>query len=180
MVLWARSFIVGEFLRSGFTHLFWIDSDLSWTTADFFRLVGFGAAHDIIGATYPLKDDTARCVVTTPDPDEHEINGLGNIRISSMAIGFTICKREVIEKVAADKPLVVDELAKTEYPDFFRVGRSPRRTLIGEDVAFFDDATALGFKAWLDPSITLKHWGPKGYEADVMSMFCLQDHVKEK
>lgn len=179
MVLWARSFIVGEFLRSDFTHLFWIDSDLAWTPADFFRLVGFGAAHDIIGATYPLKREPLQCVVNTKDDGVHEINGLGNVRIESMAIGFTICKREVIEKIAATKPMMKDELIDAKYPDFFRVDRRADGALIGEDINFFRDAAEHGFKAWLDPSINLGHIGTKIYQGDVISMLGLQEHSKE-
>jgi hypothetical protein len=178
MVLWARSAVVGEFLRSDFTHLFWIDSDLAWTSADFFRLVGFGANHDLIGGIYPLKREPIQCVVTTPEPGQYEINRFGNVRIKSMAIGFTLCKREVVEKIAAGKPMMKDELSGTQYPDVFRVDRRPDGGAIGEDIAFFEDAAALGYRAWLDPSIKLEHIGQKAYRGDVIEMLGLQDYTK--
>lgn len=180
MVLWARSAIVGEFLRSDFTHLFWIDSDIVWRPADFFRLVGFAKVHDVIGATYMLKREPAQCIVTTPVKDQYEVNGHGNVRIKSMAIGFTIVKREVIEKVAEGKPMLKDELSGTTYPEFFRVGRRPDGGLIGEDIAFFEDAAELGYLAWLDPSIKLGHVGTKIYGGDPIDALGLQDFVKEK
>jgi hypothetical protein len=180
MVLWARSSIVGKFLTSDCTHLFWIDADLAWTSADFFRVLGFGAIYDLISGAYMLKTEPARCVVNVPNPDEYEVDGHGNIRIKSIAMGFTLCKREVIEKIAATKPMVRDDLSKATYPDFFRVDRRPDGGLIGEDIAFFDDATALGYKAWLDPSIKLEHIGVKAYKGDVIDALGLNDYAQEK
>lgn len=180
MVLWARSAIVGAFLKSDCDRLFWIDSDLVWTPADFFRLVGFSASHDIISGAYPLKADPPRFVVNYPEPDTYEVNRLGNVRIKSLAMGFTICKREVIEKIAATKETLHDELSGADYPDFFRVGRRANGGPIGEDIAFFEDAAELGFKAWLDPSVKLAHIGLKEYQGDVIDALGLQDFVKEK
>lgn len=180
VVTWARSAIVGEFIRSDFTHLFFIDSDMVWKPADFFRLVGFGATHDIIGATYMLKREPPECVVNIPDDTAYEVNRHGNVRIKSMALGFTIIKREVIEKIAATKPLARDVLSKAEYPDFFRLGRSPDGGLLGEDVAFFNDAAQHGFRAWLDPSIQLGHVGTKVYSGDIIDALGLQDYAKQE
>lgn len=180
MVLWARSAVVGSFLKSDCTHLFWIDSDIVWAPADFFRLVGFGVSHDLISGAYPIKAEPVRYVVNFPEPDQYEVNGHGNIRIKSLAMGFTLCRREVIEKVAATKEMLHDELNGVDYPDFFRVGRRPNGGPIGEDIAFFDDAAALGYVAWLDPSVKLTHMGTKPYTGSVVDVLGLQDHVQEK
>jgi hypothetical protein len=180
VVTWARNAVVGEFLRSDFTHLFWIDSDIVWRPADFFRLVGFGAHHDVIGAAYMLKREPPLCVANFPDPEHYEVNSLGNIRIKSLPIGFTLCKREVIERVAATKEMLHDDLSNVDYPDFFRLSRSKAGKPLGEDIAFYDDVNALGFKAWLDPSIQLAHVGMKEYTGDVIAALGLEDYVKEK
>lgn len=181
VVTWARSAVVGAFLKSDCTHLFWIDADLVWTPADFFRLVAFGAAHDMIGGAYRLKKEPVQHIVNFPAGDSYEVNGHGNVRVDSLAMGFTICKREVIEKVAATKEMMHDAIANVDYHDFFRLGRLPNGNALGEDIAFFNDATALGFKVWLDPSIKLGHVGTKTYTGDVIDELGLQDFaVKEK
>lgn len=180
MVLWARSAIVGNFLKSDCDRLMWIDADLVWTPADFFRLVGFSAGHDIISGAYTLKAEPPRFVVNYPEPDTYEINRLGNVRVKSLAMGFTMCRREVIEKIAATKEMLNDELSGVSYPDFFRVARRANGGPIGEDIAFFEDAAALGFKAWLDPSINLGHVGVKTYSGDVIEALGLTEFVKEK
>jgi hypothetical protein len=180
VVTWARNAVVGEFLRSDCTHLFWIDSDIVWRPADFFRLLGFAATHDLIGAAYMLKREPAACVVNVPDPDCYEINGFGNIRVRSLPIGFTVCRREVIERVAATKEMMHDDLSNVDYPDFFRLSRSAAGKPLGEDIAFYEDAAALGFKGWLDPSIKLAHVGTKEYTGDVIAALGLDDHAQEK
>lgn len=181
VVTWARNAVVGEFLRGDCTHLFWIDSDIVWRPADFFRLVGFGANHDIIGAAYMLKREPPACVVNFPNPDHYEVNRFGNIRIQSLPIGFTLCQRAVIERVAATKETMHDDLSKTDYPDFFRLSRNPKTGKpLGEDIAFYEDAAALGFQAWLDPSVQLAHIGPKEYTGDVIASLGLENFVKEK
>src|SRR5438270_6692000 len=57
VVQWARSAIAESFLKSESTHLFWIDSDIVWSPADFFRLVGFAAILDVVCAAYPFKKE---------------------------------------------------------------------------------------------------------------------------
>jgi hypothetical protein len=180
VVTWARNAVVGEFLRSDCTHLFWIDSDIVWRPADFFRLVGFGATHALIGAAYMLKKEPAACVVNFPDPQHYEVNGFGNIRIESLPIGFTICQRAVIEKIAATKEMLHDDLSGVDYPDFFRLSRSEAGKPLGEDIAFYQDAAAAGFSCWLDPSITLAHIGTKEYTGDVIASLGLEGYAREQ
>ncbi len=179
VVQWVRSAIVESFLKSDFDLLFWIDADITWTLEDFFRIVGFGAVLDIVGAAYPLKKDPASFLINLPGTEgKFEVNGLGCIKILSMGIGFTLMRRSVVEAVAAGKPRVRDALNGVEYADVFRIDRTvngPR----GEDVAFFDDARELGFDAWLDPSIRLGHVGQKVYRGDVIDALGLQGYTKE-
>lgn len=178
IVQWARSIIVEKFLKSDSTHLFWIDDDIAWTPDDFFRVVGFGAVLDVVGATYPFKKEEVSYLINfVGEPDKFEVNGLGCIKIKSMGLGFTIMKRAVVEKVAATKERVSDPANGVTYVDVFRVDRKtggPR----GEDIAFFDDIREQGFDVWLDPSINLGHIGQKMYRGDVIDALGLQDHVK--
>jgi hypothetical protein len=175
VVQWARSAIVEMFLRSDSTHLFWIDSDIVWTPDDFFRIVGAGAVLDIVGASYPFKKDPITFLINFAGEPGHAVkNGLGYLKIESMAIGFTIMKRAVIEKIAATKPRVLDKINGREYADIFRVDRTADNGPRGEDVAFFNDAKEQGFEAWLDPKIKLGHYGSKIYKGDPIESLGLQ------
>lgn len=196
VVQWARSITVKKFLQSKATHLFWIDDDIVWTVEDFFQILGFGRVLEVVGATYPFKRDGGGFLVNLAgEPNEREVNGLGCVKIKSMGLGFTLMQRAVVEKVAAGKPRVWDQMNGIEYADVFRVDRSldapqggdeagainiraangPR----GEDIAFFHDIGAAGYDVWLDPSITLGHVGVKVYRGDVIDALGMQDYAKE-
>lgn len=180
VVQWARDAVVSEFLASDCTHLFWIDSDMEWTPNDFFTLVGFAASHDIIGAAYTFKQDPPAVFVNTPDTENYEINGHGNVRVDSLGLGFTIMKRECVEKLAATKPVIKDTLNGGEHREVFRVGRRANGNALGEDVAFMEDLAALGYQIWIDPRIDPGHVGQKTYRGNVADALGLQNLTKEK
>lgn len=181
VVQWARSTVAGAFLRSDFTHLFWIDSDIVWHPNDFFRLLGFAAHLDVVGATYLLKKEPPSCVVNLEgEPGKAIVNGYGCVKVKSMGLGFTVVKREVLEKLAATKVMMRDAVNNIEYPDIFRVDRTAGGTPRGEDVAFFDDVRELGYDVWLDPSISLYHVGTKLYRGDIINALGLEAYAKEE
>lgn len=165
IVQWARSAVAGAFLKSDFTHLFWIDADIVWTPDDFFKLLAYGAVYDIVCATYVMKTDEPTFLINLPTPGKVEVNGHGLVRVNSLGIGFTLVKREVVEKIAATKPVVAG-LFGIENPDIFVVDRTANGKR-GEDVAFFDEAREQGYEVWLDPSIDLGHFGNKIYRGSV-------------
>jgi len=181
IVQWARSAVAESFLKSDFTHLFWIDSDIVWSPNDFVRLLGFGAALDVVCATYPLKKEPEGYLVNLLRDENGNltVNGLGCIKIASLGLGFTLVKRAVIEKLSAASPRVRDSLNKFEYADIFRVDThngGPR----GEDVAFFADVRELGYDVWLDPSINLGHVGPKIYRGNVIDALGLSQFASQE
>lgn len=183
VVQWARSTIVEGFLKTDFTHLFWIDADITWAPNDFFRILGFAGVLDSVGASYPFKKEPTEYLINLAgEPGKVEVNNATRcVRINSMAIGFTCMKRAVVEAVAKTKPRVRDDHNGLEYADVFRVDRTARSTPRGEDVAFYDDARELGFSAWLDPSVNVGHIGTKVYRGDVIDALGLQNYaVKEK
>jgi hypothetical protein len=181
IVQWARSNVAEAFLKSDFSHLFWIDSDMVWAPDDFIRLLGFGAVLDVVGATYPFKCDEPTFCLNTYEEDDGQlhVNGLGCVKMKSFALGFSLMKRHVVEKVAGSKPWMEDKINGTKYRDIFRVDRSVDGNPRGEDIAFFDDIRAAGFDVWLDPSIRLGHVGTKTYRGDPIEALGMQDFAKE-
>lgn len=179
VVTWARDVVVAGFLKTDFTHLFWIDSDIVWTPGDFIRMVKWGAIYDVIGAAYAYKKDPPQVFVNLPGEEgEREIDGHGNVKVESLGLGFTLVKRVVIERIWATAGTVTVE--GVDLPDIFHISKRPSTNGgLGEDVGFFEEVARLGYQPWLDPSISLGHVGQKIYRSDVIDALGLTDFVKE-
>jgi hypothetical protein len=160
IVLWARDQVVDLFLQSPCERLFWIDSDIAWKPDDFLRLLAFSRIVPVVAATYPLKEDPPRFVIDRIKPAEH-----GLVEVGGVGLGFTIMQRKVVEDVAAKAPRVKHEVTGRDIAAIFRVDSRGVRT--GEDVAFFEDIRACGYKVLLDPEIQLGHVGQKVYSGSV-------------
>lgn len=75
----ARNYLVDEFLRSGFTHLLFIDSDINFDPNDVIALLALDK--DIIGGPYPKKSinwkavwNASKKLLSNPDFDESKFN----------------------------------------------------------------------------------------------------------
>jgi hypothetical protein len=175
VVSWARSCIADAFLKSDYDLLFWIDADIVFTLDDFFRLVGLAKVHDVVGATYPFKKLPLTCVVNhVGDPGQYQVNGFGCVKVKSMGLGFTVVNRRVMEVIAKGKPERLDPISGKKHIDLFRIDHE------GEDIAFFTDVRAAGFDVWLDPSISVGHFGNMIYKADIIESMGLQDFLKQE
>jgi len=181
----SRSTVLTRFLESNGTHLFWIDSDMEWSSEDFLRMVALGTQMDVVCAAYATKTEPPCVNVTLLDGDTVEMNKFGCMKIASTGLGFTIVSRAAIEKLAATKPRVLDGQGY-EYIDAFRLGTKPNPDPskppqgAGEDTLFFDDLRELGYDAWMDPTVQLGHVGMHTYFADVRAALGLQEHFRPK
>jgi len=115
----ARNYLVDEFLRSPYTHLMFIDSDIHFNPNDVLTLAALDK--DIIGAPYPKKviawekvrnavdagladDDPTKLEEFTGDFVFNPIGGTTEIKVSEpvevleIGTGFMLIAREVLEK----------------------------------------------------------------------------------
>ena len=181
----ARSDIVHRFLSSECNRLFWIDSDIEWKGSDFITLLGLTAHMDIVGASYPMKSEPPTYCVTFTESQRADgriqANAHGCISVQGMGLGFTVMSREVVEKVAASKPWILDEMENRFIRDVFRIDTVPLNRVgvegecppelvgkplsgwRGEDMAFFADCREQGYQVWMCPGIDLGHIGAKTY-----------------
>ncbi len=176
----ARSLVAHRFLQGNKTRLFWIDSDIEWEPEDFLRLLALSEHMDVVCSAYPLKrDDRNGFVVYTKGAETTEMNKFGCVKIQGTGLGFCVMSREVVEKVAATKPVIFNQGSGTEMADVFRIDTIDGK-LRGEDMAFFDDVCALGYDVWLDPTIQLGHIGHKVYRGDLVKAFGLERFFEKK
>ena len=128
----ARNYLVDEFLRSGYTHLLFIDSDILFNPQDVFALLALDK--DVIGGPYPKKSINWNAVFTgaekklaEPDFDKTKWNagelelltgeyvfnpipGTQSFRVSEplevmeIGTGFMLVKRATFDKFAQEYP----------------------------------------------------------------------------
>jgi hypothetical protein len=160
----SRSLIAQMFLDSKCDRLFMIDSDMSWSPEDAFKLICKSTMMDVVGATYPQKQYPIT-FLTSMDVGPVATNEHGCIPIKGMGLGFTIASRKVIEGLAHFAPKVKDEDGG-EIPMVFHV-EVEDGTFVGEDIQFFRDCVKLGAEVWCDPSIELGHVGGVEYRGQL-------------
>lgn len=161
IVHWARDMVLDAFLKSDKQKLFWIDSDVAWEPMSFFQMVALSTLHDVVAAAYPMKRDGPVAFQISGIGESQAMSEHGLFEIQGAGLGFTIMDRAVVERLAENAPLVVDQNA----------GDGPMRAVFrtdvvngirrGEDMAFFADIRALGYKVMLAPQIVLGHVGDK-------------------
>ena len=128
----ARNYLVDEFLRSGFTHLLFIDSDIHYNPEDIITLIALDK--DIIGGPYPKKSLNWGAVykafkkvtsdpnfdeskfnpgeleqvtgeyVFNPVPGTKEFNVNQPLEVMEIGTGFMMIKREVFAKFKEEYP----------------------------------------------------------------------------
>jgi hypothetical protein len=170
VVQWARDEVIDVFLKSNATRLFWIDSDMTWEPDQFMRLLALSQYRDVLCGAYPAKMDQPTFYVNWDAAGGLVQREYGLIEIKGIGLGFAVISRKVIEELAAQAPKIFDEIGNREIAEVFRIGatdKNGRRCRNGEDMAFFADIRALGYKVWLDPEISLGHIGQKTYTGSI-------------
>ena len=122
----ARNYLVDEFLRSGYTHLLFIDSDIHYNPQDVLALLALDK--DVIGGPYPKKSinwpNVAAAARNHPDMEPRELEGLVGeyvfnvvkgtsqfqvtepLEVMEIGTGYMMVKREVFEKMEKEYPSI--------------------------------------------------------------------------
>jgi hypothetical protein len=122
----VRNYLVDEFLRTDFTHLLFIDSDIHYAPQDVIALLALNK--DVIGGPYPKKSINWKNVADTarkhPDLDPKELEKLVGeyvfnvvkgtkqftvtepLEVMEIGTGFMMVKREVFDKMKEAYPTI--------------------------------------------------------------------------
>lgn len=114
----ARNYLVDEFLRSGYTHLLFIDSDIHFDPNDILAMIGLDK--DVIGGPYPKKSinwrNIAQAMVKNPTITPSELDALTGdyvfnpvpgtkqfkvtepLEVMEIGTGYMMVKRHVFDK----------------------------------------------------------------------------------
>jgi glycosyltransferase involved in cell wall biosynthesis len=180
----AKNTICMKFLEDpSATHLFMIDSDMSWDVQGFLNMLML--PEEIVQGSYPQKNSwevwTARPELTeeTEKPGVFHPSGRmlpdgsALIRAAFLAGGFLRMKRSALEKYREHYKDNVyhDQGADPSFPErtytaFFECERKPINGVSmrwGEDRVFGLRMKDIGIESWIYPKVDFGHYGVKGW-----------------
>ena len=193
----SRNKMVLKFLSDEtLTHLFWIDSDITFTPQSVCRLLLID--RDVTAGVYPMKDfnwpaEGLPAGTTKPQFEDRYTQypfnpiGHGNERVSSYAdadgfvevaeapTGFMCIKRGVFDRLIAAYPeqQYVPDWPKGTYPEggvhyrFFDVMVDPEsRRYLSEDYGFCRLWEKIGGEVFVDATSNLSHQGERIFTGD--------------
>lgn len=181
LVTRARNVAAAEFLMSDFTHFMYIDSDIGFRVEHIERLIR--ADKDVICGAYPKKQDNPEFPLNPWTQNLMEAKRDGDLmELKDAPTGFMMIKRSVFERIMAERPDLKCEIGPVDQDRancsyaFFDTAIDPvDRRYLSEDFAFCRICQSLGMTVWLDPKISLSHFGSKlyfhGSPAEVWSRF---------
>lgn len=163
----ARNTIANKFMESDYSHLLFIDSDHAWDLEGFGRLLM--ADVDLVGAGYPCKNnwDFFSCILNCHEDGRPIVNDKGLISAWGVPTGFMKIKRTVFEQLKEKMPDNFHEAMNPETKEKVKIynffGRMPP---LGEDISFCRRWASIGGEIWVEPRVTMSHFGVKGWEGN--------------
>lgn len=185
----GRNYLVDEFMRSDFTHLMFIDTDIEFKAEDVIALLIMDK--EVAGAHYPDKKiywgniiESARNYEIHPDDlfrfggDNHNLRGVrlqDTQEVDILKTGFMMVKRSVFQQVQIAYPEYYykpDHIGHANFDGrrkiqlFFSVEIDQDTEKMMTEYEFFCKLwKKIGGKSYLCPWITLRHHGPYSYQA---------------
>lgn len=183
----ARNSLTHGFIKSGFTHLMFIDADIKFNPADVISLLL--ADKDVICGIYPKKEinwHLVKSAVENGIPAEHlkyysgshvvnlvdraghaEFDANTPAEIWNGGTGFMMIKREVFDKLAPTTTSYINNahdlsgnMGAEEIKEFFTTSIEPEtQHLLSEDYHFCRSWREAGGKVYAAPWVQLGHVG---------------------
>mgnify|MGYP001225672915 CR=1 FL=1 len=192
----ARNYLVDEFLRTDYTHLLFIDSDIGFDPNDVLALLALDK--DIIGAPYPKKSINWKNVfaaakrpdskmenlekvtgeyVFNPVPGTTNFNVQEPLEVLEIGTGFMLIKREVFGKFKEEYPHLEyrpDHGGQANFDGsrmihayFDTVIDDNTQRYLSEDYMFCQYWRNIGGKVYLCPWMKTSHVGTYAFNGDM-------------
>jgi len=159
----ARNSLVRIALEQNFDDLVFIDSDVEWDPQWLFNLLD--NPEPVVGGALVRKSDKTEGYTVKMSKKDIVYNSRGNlIEVDGIGTGFLKMSRFALEKLWEISPIYKSEDGEINRMIFDVVIQNEE--LISEDYIACKKWQDLGYKVWLDPTITCKHIGNKKYEGN--------------
>lgn len=163
----AKNALVHRFLKSEHSHIMMIDSDEAWDIEGFCRVIKaamLGA--ETVGAAYPCKNNWEfyGCIPKIDDDGSFLGKELGDVRLLDMFCipgGFIVYSKAAIERARPLLNKYVEPTTGEEILECFRCNIEEGGRRIGEDIYFQQRYKEAGGIVWLEPNVTIQHYGVK-------------------
>ena len=169
----ARNSLVKLALDGGYTDLFFIDSDTEWEPEWFFRLLD--RPEPIVGGALVKKTDKEGYTVKLLDKKLKYSEDKKLIQADGVGTGFMKVSRFALEKLWEVSDEYTSEGEKHRMVFDIKVENGD---LISEDYILCNKWKDLGYKVWLDPTITCNHIGIKKFKGDLNKFLDKQEYVR--
>jgi len=145
--------------------MFFVDSDHQWEVEGFMRVLMSPGA--VVGAGYPCKNvwDFYGCLLRTMPDGRPMVTPEGLIAATMVPAGFMRIERSVFETlkdvVDFHKDINPETGESRDVFDFYS-----RIQPWGEDSSFCIRCERVGILRWVQPDVTITHWGVKGWKGN--------------
>ena len=166
----ARNASAAEFLSGDYTHLLFIDADISFDPTDVDKLIA--AEKDVVCSPYPKKYIKYQAIKDNKELVDFAVSGKFSkindnlYEIESVATGFLLIKRNVFQQMILKYPKIeyindIDGYGQgRKMWNFFNVGVNPlNKNYDSEDWGFCTAWRNIGGKVYARSDISLGHWG---------------------
>lgn len=165
----ARNSLCHRFLESDCTDLFFIDSDEDWDLFGFFRVLM--SPYEVVGASYRMKNSWDGWTASLVAREGHAVGVTkGNtavIAAESIPCGFMRLKRSVLESFKAHYPELKYMNNGVSHAKFFECSEEMNGEFTGEDVTFCKRWREMGGEVWVEPNVTITHYGTSGFSGNL-------------
>lgn len=133
--------------------IFWIDSDIAWTTEQFFKL--YESDYDVISGVYLLADGYSNPLFSLDS--NKQLSSLEvckmtePFKVGSSGFGFITMKSGVFEKI--QRPWFVNQLVQVGLD----ADDKPIIDSVGEDISWCIKAYQAGIEIYVDPTVLVTH-----------------------
>lgn len=159
----ARNDCIALALETNSDDIIFIDADIEWQPEWFFQLLSYQV--DVVGGTYRKKTDDEEVYVAKIEnlkdcPSDPET---GLLQVDGLGTGFLrLSQKAMLNLWNSSEPY--NEIESNKHRRWIFDVVVEKGNLISEDINLCNKLKKLGFKIYLDPTITCNHIGPKKFK----------------
>ena len=168
----ARNSLFKLAIDGGYDDLFFIDSDAEWEPEWFFRLLD--RPEPFIGGALVKKSSNEGYTVKLLNKELKKSEDGKLIEVDGVGTGFLKISKFALQKLWDMSEEYLSEGEKHRMVCDIKVENGD---LISEDYILCNKWKSLGYRVWLDPTITLNHIGTKKFKGDFNAFITKHGYV---